>query len=69
MVIIMSDYYTGFVSSLIAKAPGFDKFANSCCPTFWENGKKCEEIYHIENIAFIVAIEIIEYGEPQFSSY
>ena len=44
----------------MASVPSFQEFAMNCCPTYWLNGKKCEPVYHIENIA-CMELERLEY--------
>ena len=60
MIIMKTMIYKAFVIGLMASVPSFQEFAMNCCPTYWLNGKKCEPVYHIENIA-CMELERLEY--------
>ena len=60
MIIMNCMMYRAFVIGLMVSIPKFQEFAMNCCPTYWLKKKKCEPVYHIENIA-CMELERLEY--------
>lgn len=53
------DYYECLVISMISETPGFAKFAESTCPTYWMDGSMCSPVDDLINKASMEAEVLI----------